>query len=494
MGPNFGIKFDGSGRAPRDIQVEALQYLSDNWHKADIFALNLPVGVGKSAISQAISLATNAHVLTPSNILIDQYCATYPHKNFVKGKKHYTCNMAKELSCHDWQSMADMGACPECPYAKAKAAAHTFGSFFNPMSYWYFTQTQDFVAPRVLVVDEAHGLANQMLQMCGVALKSTQYPFTNEYKDEIRLCNWLKAQVERLESLRKGVPSANRQRRAEITNEIERLNGTLYPLRDNPQNYAIWTEKVGTGRKSFKLLHIKPVSLPGRVSRALLGSHKLILMSGTIFDTDVKELVGGRPYLYKDFTSPIPVENRRVLYRPVPFKMNYQTDPQLIANAIYDELQKHRVNGLYPNTIIHVSYALQKKLKSLMRVPILFNDTDNKDATVAKFCTQGGIFLAAGCAEGLDLKDDICRLNIIPKLLYPDLSDPVVSKRKALIDGEEWYSMQILKTLIQQIGRSTRSQADYSTAVVLDPNFARIYSKYKKILPSSFKDSITWGQ
>lgn len=493
LGPDFLSIGDGSKRPLRPVQIEALTWLRENWHTSDVFVMRLDVASGKSLLAEAISRSTNAHILTPSNILIDQYASTYTQKNIVKGKSHYTCKQTKELSCSDWQSLAETSACAGCPYTEAKITAHESGSFFNPMSYWCFTDTELFKAPKVLVVDEAHGLANQMLQVCGVALKSTQYPFKDEYKDELRLGNWLKTQIDKLAAVRNMCKKDERSRRMQLTQEINQLSTTLFHLKDNSENYAIWTESVGTGRKAYKVLHIKPVTLPDKVSRQLLSCRKLILMSGTIFDTDVKDLIGSKPYLYKDFDAPIPAAQRPIYYRPVPFKLNWQTDPVLIANAIEDELKKHFKDGVLPNTIIHVAYSLSKKLKYLFRRPIIINSSEDKEAKLKQFIENGGVFLAGGCAEGLDLKDELCRLNIIPKLLYPDLNDPLVAKRKALEDGDEWYAMQVLKTLIQQIGRSTRHPKDFSTAVILDPNFSRMYSKYQAKLPKSFKSAIIWG-
>jgi Rad3-related DNA helicase len=95
-------------------------------------------------------------------------------------------------------------------------------------------------------------------------------------------------------------------------------------------------------------------------------------------------------------------------------------------------------------------------------------------------------------AEGIDLKGDLCRVNIIPKLNWPDLNDEVVKKRRSLADGQEWYAMQTLKTLMQQVGRSTRSQEDYSATYILDPMFSRMVNQYKHKLPKSFTESIVW--
>ena len=203
-----------------------------------------------------------------------------------------------------------------------------------------------------------------------------------------------------------------------------------------------------------------PITPPRFLCDALLSADKIVLMSGTLFDTDIKTLLGDRPYESIDLPSPIPVENRPVFYRPVPFKMNYQTEPGMIVDAIENVLKS------YPgkNAIIHVPYNMSKRLQPHFKRKVLTNTSQTKDETLKKFKKYGGVWLASGCAEGLDLKGDLARVNIIPKLAFPDLNDPVVKKRKALEDGEQWYGLETLKTLVQQVGRTTRSVSVGSSA------------------------------
>lgn len=495
MSPNFLKNLDGTGRKPRSTQVEFLSWLSENW-RHNTFIGQLPVGSGKSLISRSIQLATNANIITPSNILIDQYLGDYC-ANFLKGKAHYSCNMSG-LTCSEWTDQLDEPACSNCVYQSCRNKAYGGApTFFNPMSLYYLIKgaKRTWNKPEVLVVDEAHQLNSMLLMIAGVRLRRSEYLFNPDVVNEIFLVQWLDKQLVKLYKLQMLYKAkGNTAKLREILREIEPLKLTHECFINNPQNYSVWIETGTHFGRPDQFLNIKPLTVPANIRKTLLDSRKLILMSGTMLKTDISDLLGpGADYQFKDMPSPIPIKNRQIRYVPADFKMNTQTDPAQIVNYIETIIKKETVKyGKTPNTIIHVSYSTSQRLKDHFSHEIIWNDKSNKDAKVRQFKQFGGVFLAAGCAEGLDLKDDYCRLNIIPQLLFPNLGDPTVQKRRALADGSEWYALEAMKSVIQQAGRSTRSETDFSTTYILDNNFTWCYRSVKNLLPKSFKEAIQW--
>lgn len=478
--------FDGTSREPRPVQRQVLEWLADSWRHSH-FGISLPVGAGKSAIAKAISTVTGAHVITPSNLLIDQYTSTYPKNNFLKGKAHYQCSSG--YSCQDWTNTLEQKACSDCPYVACKQTALTQPTFFNPMSLFYLTQAEGWEDPNVIVVDEAHTLPSMILLLCGARLRHSMFKFPETATNTVFLSRWLQEQIKKLSALAfyyKGQPT----KFAEITRELEQIKMTLRGLDESPENYAIWIENGRYRGRPDRFLNIKPIRPPKFVVNRLLRAKKLVLMSGTLFPSDLQDLVGDSYVHYLDTPSPIPKENRPIYFKPAPFRMNWEADPK----AIVGEIEK--VLDLNPNvnTIVHTTYSMSKKLAPHFTRPIIINDSTDKIEKLEYFKQHGGIFLASGCAEGIDLKGDLCRLNIIPKMPFPDLKDPIVSKRKALQDGDEWYALETLKILIQACGRSTRDPEDFSKVYVLDPNFARLCRQHKEKLPQSFVESIVWTE
>jgi len=485
MSINFLPKFDGTGRKPRNVQVDALSWLSDNWDKSSAFAISAPVAIGKSALAKSISIATGAHIITPTNILISQYSSTYPASNYLKGKTHYMCS--PQMSCYEWVDECEQKPCESCPYVQSKKRAENEPTFFNPMSYWFYTFTENYTPPQVLVVDEAHTLISSLLMICGMRLRFSEYRFPKGCNDELTLVRWLDKTIEGLDKLRAAYKS-DRKKYTEISKARSQMKLTVEGLRSEPESYAIWSEEGKWRGQKETFLNIKPLKVPEYISKRMLACEKLVLMSGTLLETTVKELIGLRPYLFKDLPSPIDKERRQVVYAPVSYKMNWETKPSDIAASITSILKKH--DG--QNTIVHVSYDMSVKLKPFLAGTVLTNTPETKDEMLSTFKEKGGIFLASGCAEGIDLKGDLARINIIPKLLFPNLNDPVVKKRMALADGQEWYALVTLQTLIQQTGRTTRDVDDYSTTYILDPGLSRLYSRWKHKLPAYFKESIQW--
>ena len=62
--------------------------------------------------------------------------------------------------------------------------------------------------------------------------------------------------------------------------------------------------------------------------------------------------------------------------------------------------------------------------------------------------------------EGVDLKDDKSRFQIICKIPYPYLGDELVVQR--MKKWNWWYSFETVKTIVQSIGRSIRSETDHA--------------------------------
>jgi Rad3-related DNA helicase len=488
--PDFS-KFDGSGRKPRPVQTAAFEWLSSQWATKEVLAINGPVGCGKSGIAAAIQKSIGAAIITPANILIDQYRQTYPKTNFLKGKAHYQC--ISGLSCADWIDVMEQKACINCPYKISKERARSGEStFFNPMSLYYLQLNKSDPSERIktMVVDEAHQLSSYIQALSSKRFASSDYRIPTNCENTVFLSQWMAEQIGKLQRLANlyqdtgDFPSVNR-----VVQELESIGLTKTGLDADPQNYAIWFEQGMLRGRRETFLNVKPVRPPAFIMRRLLDAERVVIMSGTLLITDIEDLAAGREFVQLELESPIPVGQRPILYRPTSYPINMKTDWARLVADIEDHIDD------YPgrNTIIHTSYERGKLMARHFTKAILTNTSANKNERLEFFKKHGGIFLAAGCSEGLDLKDDLCRLNIIPHMVRPNLGDPVVQKRKALEDGERWHALETLKTTIQQYGRSTRHEKDSSTTIVMDPQFSSMVNKYKKYLPQYFFNAIQWS-
>ena len=87
--------------------------------------------------------------------------------------------------------------------------------------------------------------------------------------------------------------------------------------------------------------------------------------------------------------------------------------------------------------------------------------------------------------EGVDLKGEISRFQIICKVPYPFLGDKLVRKRMNRWDW--WYPLQTAKTVVQSVGRSVRSNEDHAVSYILDANWSGFYAKNKSFFPEDFR-------
>jgi Rad3-related DNA helicase len=227
-----------------------------------------------------------------------------------------------------------------------------------------------------------------------------------------------------------------------------------------------------------------------------------VLTSGTLLKHDLNEILGSD---YEEYSIPsvIPAKQRGVILSPSPFKHNQtEMDPEKLADRI---IETFNVTGL--NAVCHVTYSLGKLL-----VPYLerkfkgnlfaYTDTKTKKQTVSAYCESadknksGNLLVGAGIVEGLDLKDDLARVNIITKLLFPNLGDPFIRKRMSLPDGKLFYAGETIKNMLQAIGRTTRGPNDKSVTVILDNNANKLIGDGRKLglITKDFDESLLFSE
>ena len=411
--------------------------------------------------------------MTASNVLVDQALDTYPGINYLIGKTHYPCKEFPQLSCEERQ-LLDHTGCKGCRYRAAKTAAFNGApTVYNPISYYYSTFDKRFKVPPVICVDEAHTLNNLLMLLVATSFGKRWAPPPE--MGQVALVEWLKVMVERLQAIPK---SAGEVARARAADKLAKIDYLIDAIREKPDDFVHWYEQDGS-------LKISPIDVPRKFIDTVIQTPKLILLSATLFKDDVKEIVGEAPFEYLELDSPIPKERRPILYEPSPVPITWESDVRFMAELIRRTLARHPS----PSTLVHVTYGLSQKLAEL--IPgALWNTKETKAATLKQFKRDGGLWFAAGCAEGLDLYDDYCRLNVILRLHKPNLTDTLVQKKLNRPGGRRWYDLEILRTLMQQVGRSTRHEMDESKAIILDPMFPRLFKQYKSELPKSFTEAV----
>ena len=96
--------------------------------------------------------------------------------------------------------------------------------------------------------------------------------------------------------------------------------------------------------------------------------------------------------------------------------------------------------------------------------------------------------MACGLTEGLDVKDELGRWQIILKLPFLNLSDVAVAAKLQL--RPKWYQWQCVKDIEQAVGRICRTPTDYGETIIIDSAFGNLFRNSGDLFSASFKEAL----
>jgi Rad3-related DNA helicase len=102
------------------------------------------------------------------------------------------------------------------------------------------------------------------------------------------------------------------------------------------------------------------------------------------------------------------------------------------------------------------------------------------------------VMISPSMDRGVSLDGDLCRVVVIAKVPYASLGDPQIQRRMASANGEgqRWYAMKTIATIIQMAGRGVRSDTDWCTTYILDAQFKKLYGAHREAFPKWFREAI----
>ncbi len=227
------------------------------------------------------------------------------------------------------------------------------------------------------------------------------------------------------------------------------------------------------------------------------GTPKVVLMSATLTHKTF-ELLGVSPDQYDlfEFPSTFPVAQRPVyafnLTIPVALKAE-STDGEL--ELWLDRIDRWIDSRRDRKGIIHcVSYKRGKYLyeHSHHRDLMIFHE-DSHDTMHAvnafKLHEGGAILVSPSIMTGYDFPGAECRWQIVGKVPLPDPRGPIMQARIAMDPDYSFYLA--MQKLVQAVGRSTRSEDDWSEVLIADDTFGAWFLKRaRQFAPTYFLDSI----
>jgi hypothetical protein len=116
------------------------------------------------------------------------------------------------------------------------------------------------------------------------------------------------------------------------------------------------------------------------------------------------------------------------------------------------------------------------------------NPLDRAEAIRLHCASKGGsVLVSPSLTEGVDLKDELARYQIVCKVPYPRL-DAYTRARSAR--DRRWYELKTAWALVQMVGRAVRSDTDFAATFVLDSHFEKFASRNERILPAWWRSAI----
>lgn len=437
-------------------QRRVCQLIIDNFHDYDVFGLILPVAFGKTAIGKMIMNYSNylglpAGIVAPDNALVRQGKDEFPDLAMLGLKS----------------SFPNEGA-----FIRAKEEAiNGPQSIINP-----YTLLANRVYKPVVIFDEAHMLERTLQDLGGLIVwegsKQWHPGLQNITQAIVHFSKFDDAKSKKLvQTLAKKPDEFCLAYGSDLLRGQEKRQLRVYQLTPKNERPVLWP--------------------PNRTK-------KLFFMSATLSRKDIEELGAdrGKRVMMIHARSSIPVQRRRFVCDFIG-DMTFGNTQRLMPKAI-DKIFECMDEYPTERGFIHATYPMASRIRGLMGTGpedrLRFHTKYDKRDSLSDFMTIDGpednrVFVGSGLAEGLNLKYDLARWQVILQCQSPSLADPAVA-RKVQLDPE-WYDWVTIRTVLQAHGRVSRAPDDFGETRMLDRRFSRIYNRRRHLFPEWFTECVS---
>ena len=496
--PNFGRFFPF--KKYRENQEEVILKIIEAFNTKKFVVLDAPTGSGKSAIGITVArffnsvFASKTHYLTIQKILQDQYKKEFPELYPMKGRGNFTCLLNGQSCAKGVCRKKKIKACRNCPYKMALNKAvvspmtlHNFDSFY----YQKFVYNNR----KLMVIDEAHNIENKFMSFISFTIDNKLIPFNIPEHDTMEK---YRSMVEEYYSLVKSYIIGLESRKEkfglsdddiDLLDELTRIEEKTRRFLDTDVRFVFERKIDGPTTKVI----FKPIEVGPFTHIVYDYADNILLMSATCLNKEQFARNNGIPIdemEYVEIPSTFPIENRPI-YATNELDLTYKKMndelpkiPKIINRYLREYEGERGIIHTHTNKLV---YEIKKGVRSNR---LLFKDDFVSVNTLleAHARREDSVIVASGFHEGLDLKDDLSRLQLILKVPYPSLADQQLKARME-VDKDYYQYLTSLK-IIQSYGRSVRSKDDWCDSYILDKNFIRFKGMAKKFLPTWFVEAI----
>lgn len=522
---------------PREQQSNVISKVLEEFSNGKKYAIvDCGTGVGKSAIGLTIARSiinssefegkfeNGAYFLTTQKILQKQYEDDFSKSAglvSLYSASNYKCSVDKSTSCKEVQTGLRSKSMPakyntcsyDCCYKKLKKDFMEKSLGITNFSYFLTEKSfsQKIPNKRVLIIDEAHNLENELSRFVEISVseyfaeKILKMKADKSLKTQFQTFNWIKnvyypkvsKKIKIIESQMEkfGLTTQKLEEFSKITKRFDMLVShekkilnfiTLYD-KDN------WVFDIEKTNESYRKFIFKPIEVAEYANEYLLQyADYVIFMSATILSHEGFSLTLGLPFektVSIKESSPFDPLKSPIIFSPAGSMSmkNIEKTLPVMTSMIREIINNHKgEKGIIHTHNIKIAEHLKKHLRS-KRILIAYGESRDKILEKHLKSKDSTILLSPSMAEGVNLKGDLSKFQILCKIPFPYLGDKVVGKK--INKWKWWYDLQTTRTVIQSVGRSIRSEEDEAITYILDSDWSRVYSKNKVHMPKNFIES-----
>jgi Rad3-related DNA helicase len=531
-------------------QMELIEKVINAFDNGKRFVIiEAPVGAGKSAIGYTVgNYYETYYYITAQKLLQSQLSNDFGENGKwindnrqpmieLKGRNAYPCNYYERkleieerfLSLAEKQHFEDLselnidcarGECKKknrsklkfcednesgihfCPYfIQRDKAMESNATLMNFHSFIFQTEVSQTPWPykELLIIDESH--ISESVLMDFISLSFADTPFKLEFPKLETAEEYLIFFEENniADLIAKNLENAIASRKDEDEEYWKGIILKYVKFKTSIVDGEDWVVKY-ENKGNYRTIELKPLFVRKFANNILFNkAEKVLMMSGTILSAKIMADCLGinkDDYEFISIGSQFPVENRLIYYKPsgsMSYKNKQKTMPKMIVDieGICNNHTEDR--GIIHSQSFDLTEYIIKNSSIELRKRLFFQKNyPNKEEMLKKHAeSENGIIIAPAMSEGLDLKDELSRFQLLLKVPYPSFVENPQLEMRMKISNDYYMFLTALK-LCQSYGRSIRSETDFAKTYILDEDFKSFFARSKQILPKWFKEAIVW--
>lgn len=214
------------------------------------------------------------------------------------------------------------------------------------------------------------------------------------------------------------------------------------------------------------------------IKKNLLDNSKLNLFMSATLGEEFPSMLGCDNYVYKSLDSDFDFANSPI-YVYKNFYVNYSNRETLFPEMLsqLDDIIASRHSGdrglIHTASYINTKYIKENSIHNKRLID--YEGSAEKELALDTMKQSNFILMGPSLVEGIDLKDDISRFQVIFKIPYPSLADRFIKYK--FEKNKTWYNWASRIKIQQALGRSIRHKDDYAVSYILDSNFIKMIPK-----------------